>query len=133
MIILSKETNLNVDDYINSQQYSDKVKKGGLEFLLNKWKYICSRIPYDCHYQYDEYLNDLLTRKVIHNVFKNCNIDKENVDKLREIDLIFKRKTIEIDECLWPVSGDLQLPYSKEEYWFFYRIPEERIPDWSPT
>jgi hypothetical protein len=122
---------LNIQEFIITQNYSDNVKKGGLKYLLDKWEWICNRIPYDhLKWQFDEYLNDILTREVIGEIIGNCEVDNCSLSRLKKIDKIFKNKTIEVEQCIWGSEKELKPGYSKKCYWMNYRLPLERIPDW---
>jgi hypothetical protein len=118
---------MNIQDFINTKHYSSNVKKGGLKYLLDSWERICQRIPYSHTFLFDEYLNDLLTRKVIGEIIENCEIDRESIDKLKQLDAVFRSKTIEVNKSLWPNDEN---KYDNGYYWFYYRIPPGSILDW---
>lgn len=130
MIISNKDNCMDIQEFLNSRSYSEKVKKGGLEYLLNKWEKICQRIPFDHKYQFDEYLNDLLTRCVINDIVENCEIDKESIQILDKLDTLFRNKTIEIKKCVYDDEIVLKRNYNVKQHWFYFRVPAERIPNW---
>jgi hypothetical protein len=116
------------------QNYSENVKRGGLKYLLDKWEWICSRVPYDnLKWQFDEYLNDISTREIINVIIKNCDdIHEDSLIRLEKIDNIFRNKTIEVNQCIWGLEIEKKHGYTKESNWMSYRLPPERIADWFP-
>ena len=50
---------ISIDEYIQIESFSANVKKGGIALLLRKWKSRVNRIPFDPHYLFDEWTNDL--------------------------------------------------------------------------
>jgi len=121
---------MNINEYIKCKNYSENVKQGGLDYLLRKWDKICQKIPYDCNYQFDEYLNDLLTRNVINDIIENCEIDKGNIQILNTLDILFRNKTIELKKCIYEDEIVSKYNYNSKQHWFYYRVPAERISDW---
>lgn len=119
---------MHIQTFLSIKGYSDNVKKGGVPFLLKKWKWINERIPYDERFTFEEYLNDLLTRSVIEEILINCDVDSKIKEELNKIDMIFKNKTVESINSLW--SQDM---IKDEHNWYYFRIPRERMLDWGIT
>ncbi len=116
---------MDVELFIKTKGYSQNVKKGGLGFLLNKWKWINERIPYSDRYTFDEYLADLQTRDVIEEILINCEVDESFKKDLKTTDEIFQSKTILLKQNLWSKNV-----IKNEHNWYYYRIPYERMKNW---
>ncbi len=123
---------MQVDEYIKKSKYSSEVKKGGINYLLDRWDSTCNGLPFNDRYQFDEYLNDLSTRDIIDEIIDNCSISQEFIEKISFIDTIFKEKTVLVEECLWGIRIETKLLYNNVKNWYFFRIPEERKVDWLP-
>jgi hypothetical protein len=140
---------MDIMEYINkrhfSKYYKEMIEKEGLHGIINlwteRWKYMFQKK----YYFIEEYINDLHKREIIDDVVKNCEIEnrKEFIDKLNEIDKIFKEKTFELKKSLMEYSGwqgdsVFGRLYGRKlennEYnWFYFRIPPERIENWGIT
>jgi hypothetical protein len=116
---------MEVEKFISMKGYSDNVKKGGLPFLLGKWKWVNERIPFSERYTFDEYLADLQTRDVIQEILMNCDVDDRLKEEFYDIDKIFKSKTIALKRNLW--SKDIP---ENEHNWYYFRVPHERMKNW---
>ena len=118
-----------IDEYIQIESFSANVKKGGIALLLRKWESRVSRIPFDPHYLFDEWTNDLWTRAAIQKIFLACEIPEEIRQQLEAIDEIYRQKTIPLSDI--GVTNFLFMKdWDKENYWFAYRIPPERWENW---
>ena len=94
--------------------------------LTEHWSYI---IPFDSHYFFDEWTNDLYGRAEIQKIFLACEIPEEIRQRLEAIDEIYRQKTIPLSDI--GVTNFLFMKeWDKENYWFAYRIPPERWEDW---
>jgi hypothetical protein len=117
---------MEITDFLKKLKYSKKlIQLGGFEYLINKWENMVDHIPYDNHYQFDDYLHELYNRKIIQEIQENCVVDINTIDRIAQIDSLFKIKTIKVNS-LFPTRSEKDVP----PYWFFYRVPLERIPDW---
>jgi hypothetical protein len=120
---------MKIDEFIKNSNYSKKIKKGGIVFLLDRWQEIIKDIPYNVDYQFDEYLNDISIRNIIQNIQENCFLNVGLTKRLYELDNCFKEKTIAIDNCLWGI-GEIKQKYNKIQHWYYFRIPRESIRNW---
>jgi len=120
---------MTIDEYFEQSRFRDRIKKGGINLLLKGWESRVSRIPFDPHYLFDEWTNDLWTRAAIQKIFLACEIPKEIRQRLEAIDEIYRQKTIPLSDI--GVTNFLFMKeWDKEHYWFAYRIPPERWEDW---
>ena len=120
---------ISIDEYIQIKSFSANVKKGGIALLLRKWESRVSRIPFDPHYFFDEWTNDLYGRAEIQKIFLACEILEEIRQRLEAIDEIYRQKTIPLSD-IGVTNFCLEQDWDKENYWFAYRIPPERWEDW---
>ena len=123
---ISKE----ITEYLKSRKMSEKlIALGGFNYLLNKWSEVVNKLPYDksYHYQHDDYLHHLNIRCSIFDVEQNCNITKRIKTFIKRADQIFIQKTIEVP-YVW--INNRENPEDPQLYWFYYRAPPERIPNW---
>jgi hypothetical protein len=120
---------MTIQGFINDSNSSEEIKKGGLSYLLENWQSIVNKIPYDKNYCIYLYMNDLDIRRIIYDIDSNCRIPEKLAEKIQVLDLFFKKKTIEVTKCVYG-SEKSKERYNKIQYWFYYRLPPERIPDW---
>ena len=117
---------MSIDEYIQIESFSANVKKGGIALLLRKWKSRVNRIPFDPHYLFDEWTNDLWTRAAIQKIFLACEIPEEIRQQLEAIDEIYRQKTIPLSDI--GVTNFLFMKeWDKEHYWFAYRLRDGMI------
>lgn len=120
---------MTIDEYFEKSRFRDRIKKGGINLLLKGWESRVSRIPFDPHYLFDEWTNDLYGRAEIQKIFLACEIPEEIRQRLEAIDEIYRQKTIPLSDI--GVTNFLFMKeWDRENYWFAYRIPPERWEDW---
>ena len=120
---------MTIDEYFEQSRFRDRIKKGGINLLLKGWESRVSRIPFDPHYFFDEWTNDLYGRAEIQKIFLACEIPEEIRQRLEAIDEIYRQKTIPLSD-IGVTNFCLEQDWDKENYWFAYRIPPERWEDW---
>lgn len=120
---------MTIDEYFEKSRFRDRIKKGGINLLLKGWESRVSRIPFDPHYLFDEWTNDLYGRAEIQKIFLACEIPEEIRQRLEAIDEIYRQKTIPLSD-IGVTNFCLEQDWDKENYWFAYRIPPERWDDW---
>ena len=120
---------MTIDEYFEKSRFRDRIKKGGINLLLKGWESRVSRIPFDPHYLFDEWTNDLYGRAEIQKIFLACEIPEEIRQRLEAIDEIYRQKTIPLSD-IGVTDFCLEQDWDKENYWFAYRIPPERWDDW---
>ena len=120
---------MTIDEYFEKSRFRDRIKKGGINLLLKGWESRVSRIPFDPHYFFDEWTNDLYGRAEIQKIFLACEIPEEIRQRLEAIDEIYRQKTIPLSD-IGVTNFRLEQDWDKENYWFAYRIPPERWEDW---
>ena len=120
---------MTIDEYFEKSRFRDRIKKGGINLLLKGWASRVSRIPFDPHYLFDEWTNDLYGRAEIQKIFLACEIPEEIRQRLEAIDEIYRQKTIPLSD-IGVTNFCLEQDWDKENYWFAYRIPPERWDDW---
>jgi len=120
---------MTIDEYFEKSRFRDRIKKGGINLLLKGWESRVSRIPFDPHYFFDEWTNDLYGRAEIQKIFLACEIPEEIRQRLEAIDEIYRQKTIPLSD-IGVTNFCLEQDWDKENYWFAYRIPPERWEDW---
>lgn len=120
---------MTIDEYFEKSRFRDRIKKGGINLLLKGWASRVSRIPFDPHYLFDEWTNDLYGRAEIQKIFLACEIPEEIRQRLEAIDEIYRQKTIPLSD-IGVTNFCLEQDWDKENYWFAYRIPPERWEDW---
>jgi len=120
---------MTIDEYFEKSRFRDRIKKGGINLLLKGWESRVSRIPFDPHYLFDEWTNDLYGRAEIQKIFLACEIPEEIRQRLEAIDEIYRQKTIPLSD-IGVTNFCLEQDWNKENYWFAYRIPPERWDDW---
>ena len=120
---------MTIDEYFEQSRFRDRIKKGGINLLLKGWASRVSRIPFDPHYLFDEWTNDLYGRAEIQKIFLACEIPEEIRQRLEAIDEIYRQKTIPLSD-IGVTNFCLEQDWDKENYWFAYRIPPERWDDW---
>ena len=120
---------MTIDEYFEKSRFRDRIKKGGINLLLKGWESRVSRIPFDPHYLFDEWTNDLYGRAEIQKIFLACEIPEEIRQRLEAIDEIYRQKTIPLSD-IGVTDFCLEQDWDKENYWFAYRIPPERWEDW---
>ena len=120
---------MTIDEYFEKSRFRDRIKKGGINLLLKGWESRVSRIPFDPHYFFDEWTNDLYGRAEIQKIFLACEIPEEIRQRLEAIDEIYRQKTIPLSD-IGVTNFCLEQDWNKENYWFAYRIPPERWDDW---
>jgi len=120
---------MTIDEYFEKSRFRDRIKKGGINLLLKGWESRVSRIPFDPHYLFDEWTNDLYGRAEIQKIFLACEIPEEIRQRLEAIDEIYRQKTIPLSD-IGVTNFCLEQDWDKENYWFAYRIPPERWEDW---
>ena len=120
---------MTIDEYFEKSRFRDRIKKGGINLLLKGWESRVNRIPFDPHYLFDEWTNDLWTRAAIQKIFLACEIPEEIRQQLEAIDEIYRQKTIPLSDI--GVTNFLFMKeWDRKTYWFAYRIPPERWEDW---
>ncbi|WP_315555393.1 hypothetical protein [Dialister invisus] len=120
---------MTIDKYFEKSRFRDRIKKGGINLLLKGWESRVNRIPFDPHYLFDEWTNDLYGRAEIQKIFLACEIPEEIRQRLEAIDEIYRQKTIPLSD-IGVTNFCLEQDWDKENYWFAYRIPPERWEDW---
>ena len=120
---------MTIDKYFEKSRFRDRIKKGGINLLLKGWESRVNRIPFDPHYLFDEWTNDLYGRAEIQKIFLACEIPEEIRQRLEAIDEIYRQKTIPLSD-IGVTNFCLEQDWDKEHYWFAYRIPPERWDDW---
>jgi hypothetical protein len=120
---------MTIQEFINNSSCSKEIKKGGLPYLVDSWRNIVNKIPYDKNYCIYSYMNDLDARRIIYDIDSNCRIPENFLEEIKVFDFLFKEKTIEVAECVYG-SEKFKKLYDNVRHWFYYRLPPERIPDW---
>ena len=120
---------MTIDEYFEKSRFRDRIKKGGINLLLKGWESRVNRIPFDPHYLFDEWTNDLWTRAAIQKIFLACEIPEEIRRQLEAIDEIYRQKTIPLSD-IGITNFCLEKDWDRKTYWFAYRIPPERWDDW---
>jgi hypothetical protein len=117
---------MKIEAFLKNMKYSKKlIQLGGFEYLISRWENIVKNIPYDDHYQFDDYLNELYSRETIQDIQENCIVCIDNLDRINRTDSLFKTKTIKVNSLLSNKAKN-----NVSIYWFYYRVPPDRIPNW---
>ena len=132
MITFQKGNKMNIQEFIQRKNYSPQVKRGGIEYLIERWSSVCDRLPYTNRYSFDEYLGDVMTRKVLSEVVSACEVPEELIARIEGLDKIFRNKTKEMSECLYDNDTVEKYDWNSVDQWFYFRVPEERVVDWFP-
>ncbi len=118
---------MEIDDYLRTRKsYEKLIKLGGFEYLLSRWEFGVSCIPGDKRFTWDDYSYFIGRRANILDVELHCRIDKILQERILNADTQFRNKTIEVP-YIWSNKNTEKDP---QKYWFYYRVPPERISDW---
>jgi hypothetical protein len=127
-----------------SKKYVQFVEEQGFDGIISIWE---SRLQYifDTNYYFiEEYINDLSKRKIIAEILSNCEVaEEQHLERIKELDEIFKEKTLETKESITHYSGwgsddpsdvfSNMLGFKVEKInknWFYFRVPRHRMEEW---
>src|SRR5687768_3385360 len=112
--------------------YAQHVVEGGLDYLISSWEKTSTETASDYSLGFDDFLNDMDGRRILGEVLQVATEkQKRSIEsRLKKADELFFASTVESAACIWGKANEEQLGYSREENWYYYRIPIS-MPDWS--
>lgn len=115
-----------VHDYCIQKGFSERVRTGGLDYLVDGWRLTVAAVieGYSC--LFDEYLNDMDSRRIIDEL-KPLADDRERrmlVAFLPALDEAFFKSTYSTDSCIWGADVATRCGYRPDQDWCYYRVPK---------
>lgn len=113
-----------IKNYLKEKGYASFVIDKGLNYLIPSWEKSI-KIFSDRDLIYD-YINDLDGRKIIDEIIEFLSKEEKQIvqEELERIDTKFKKKTFEINECIYSKRIEEKHGYNRKKNWYYYRITE---------
>jgi hypothetical protein len=110
-----------IQAYCAARRFATFVIKDGLDYLVPRWEDTTLRIKAGYNLTFDEYLNDMDTRRIIDEVWYLASDDQieQYRERLNEADQDYLSYTVPIQQCIW---GDNR-GFDKERHWWYYHLP----------
>jgi hypothetical protein len=117
-----------IQSYCAERRFATFVIKDGLDYLVPRWEDTVLGIKAGYNLTFDEYLNDMDTRRIIDEVWPLASDDQieQYRERLNETDQDYLSYTFPIQQCIW---GDKR-GFDKERRWWYYHLPNKTGPRW---
>ena len=101
------------------------MRDRGFPYLLERWAETVSAIETGYHLLFDEYLNDVDSRKIIDELSTHASCAEWAMMKvtLPGLDARFLAATQSVSSCIWSDHNAARYGYSPVRDWWYYRLP----------
>jgi hypothetical protein len=114
-----------IREYCTRHGFSERVRDGGLDYLLHGWQLTVSDVVEGYTGLFDEYLNDMDGRRIIDEL-----LPLEDATELRKVEASlpalddgFIKATLPTSSCIWSEDVAQKHKYQPGRDWWYYRIP----------
>jgi hypothetical protein len=114
-----------IRQYCTEHGFSEMVREGGLDYLLEGWRMTVSEVVEGYTGLFDEYLNEMDGRKIIDELLPLADVkERETVEAfLPSLDDRFIQATLPTDSFIWGENVAQKHDYQPGRDWWYYRIP----------
>jgi hypothetical protein len=110
--------------YLRARGVGPHVVKGGLEYLLGRWRHLADQVAEGRERWYwEEWLNNLDVREILHGVLDHTPDSRSALTEIAAADRRFLAATIETEECVWGERNEREHGWSSERNWWYWREP----------
>ena len=113
--------------------FSRHACEGGFDYLLQRWTKIVASVESGYRLLFDEYLNDMDSRKIIDELATYASESEwDDVEAaLPSLDNRFFAATRPTSACIWGEHVAIQRGYRPDRDWRYYRVPSDlsQVPD----
>jgi hypothetical protein len=114
-----------VSRYCEERAFSSLVRKGGFDYLLDRWTKIVTHVETGYRASFDEYLNDMDARGIIDELATYASNDEwMSVEALLpSLDNRFRGATRPVGVCIWGERRAAKHRYNSDRDWWYFRVP----------
>jgi len=119
------EPSSSIREYCERNGFSERVLHGGIDYLVESWRQTTDQIFKGYRGLFDEYLNDMDTRRIISELMPIAT-DTERTRNLRPVSVLdgyFREATRPSKACIWGDDQAAKHGYDPDRHWWYYRIP----------
>jgi hypothetical protein len=114
-----------VRQYCEQRGFASFVREGGFDYLIRRWTRIVTHIEEGYHLTFDDYLNDMDSRKIINELLPLAS-DGESAKVGALVPLLdnrFLAATRPVDLCVWGHANAAKNDWRPDRDWWYFRIP----------
>lgn len=113
-----------VRSYLRSRGAALHVVEGGLEGLIERWRRAARGLEAG-HGDFDDYLNDVDGRQILHEVLARLDapLRARVRARVRRIDQRVRARLEPVGECLWGARAAREHGWSPAEQWWYFHRP----------
>jgi hypothetical protein len=114
-----------VRQYCTQNDLSERVCSGGIEYLVDNWQRIVTGIVDGYTGLFDEYLNDMDSRRIIYELVPLADEIERGIvaASLPALDGDFFKSTRSTNSCIWGEDVAAKSGYRPDRDWWYYRVP----------
>lgn len=115
-----------VREYCERNGFSERVCHGGIDYLVESWRQTTDQIFKGYQGLFDEYLNDMDTRRIISELMPIAT-ETERTRILNPVSILdgyFRGATKPTKACIWGDDQAAKHGYDPDRDWWYYRIPK---------
>jgi hypothetical protein len=99
------------------------VVEGGLAGLTTEWARIASDVENNATWVWEEWLNDLDTRQLLHELLEDVPDADVALPKVIASDARFRKFAQPTDECAWGHVNAAHHGWTRERNWWYWTEP----------
>ncbi|HEY7088600.1 MAG TPA: hypothetical protein VH518_10960 [Tepidisphaeraceae bacterium] len=118
-----------VRDMLRQRGTSPAVVRGGLDYLLRRWRKIVEGVERgggDAETEMDDYLNDMDARQLLQDALAVAGGQRQAARLAEEIDSLderFQAATLPVDVCVWGPKNAAKHNWTPQQNWWYFRLP----------
>jgi hypothetical protein len=116
-----------VRQFCLEQGFSDRVREGGFEYLLQGWENTVAEVESGYRALFDEYLNDVDGRHITSRLLLLADGNEREMiqSKLPQIDNKFFEATVPTGTCIWGDEAAAREGLDQQRHWWYFRVPQK--------
>ena len=109
--------------YLVEHEYGHHVAEGGLDYLKQTWDRVASDAESGATWFSEEWLNDLDTRQIIHELLENVPEAAVIRSHVEVADRRFRTAVRVTEECVWGEVNAKDEGWTSAENWWYWTEP----------